>query len=131
MGWASSLVSPPDGDLTDFMASCDKLQAQVWRVFHPGHGAPISDPAARLSWLISHRRARETAILAALANGPADAAALATQIYIDTPAALMGAATRNVFAHLVDLTGKSTVSPVNQLSDTAKFRLHLPRDAVK
>jgi glyoxylase-like metal-dependent hydrolase (beta-lactamase superfamily II) len=131
MGWASSLVSPPDGDLTDFMASCDKLQAQVWRVFHPGHGAPISDPAARLSWLINHRQARETAILAALANGSADAATLAAQIYIDTPAALMGAATRNVFAHLVDLMGKSTVSPVNQLSDTAKFRLHLPRDAVK
>ena len=129
MGWASSLVSPPDGDLTDFMTSCDKLQAQFWRVFHPGHGAPISDPAARLHWLITHRRARETAILAALTKGPADAATLAAQIYIDTPTALMRAATRNVFAHLVDLTGKSAVSPVSQLSDTAKFRLHLPRDA--
>ena len=81
MGWASSLVSPPDGDLTDFMASCDRLQARVWRVFHPGHGAPISDPTARLHWLIAHRRARETAILDALTKGPADAATLAAQIY--------------------------------------------------
>ena len=68
MGWASSLVSPPDGDLTDFMASCEKLRARDWRVFYPGHGAPIADPHARLDWLVAHRRAREAAILDALAG---------------------------------------------------------------
>ena len=122
MGWASSLVSPPDGDLTDFMASCRILQSFDWRVFHPGHGAPIHDPARRLRWIISHRLSRETAILTALTKGPADAATLATQIYVETPAALMGAATRNVFAHLVDLTGKSLISPIGELSVAAKFR---------
>lgn len=128
MGWASSLVSPPDGDLTDFMASCHSLQSYDWRVFHPGHGAPIHDPAARLRWLISHRQAREAAILTALAKCPADAATLAAQIYVETPTALMGAATRNVFAHLVDLTGKSLVSPIGELSVATEFRRSITKD---
>jgi glyoxylase-like metal-dependent hydrolase (beta-lactamase superfamily II) len=121
MGWASSLVSPPDGDLTDFMASCARLQAQRWRTFYPGHGAPIDTPNARLDWLIAHRRSREAAILEALTGGPADAATLAASIYTDTPATLLPAATRNVLAHLVDLAGKSMVSPRGTLSADARF----------
>jgi len=126
MGWASSLVSPPDGDLTDFMTSCARLQERNWRVFYPGHGDAIDAPAARLDWLITHRKARETAILAALAQAPADAASLAQQIYTDTPPALLGAATRNVLAHLVDLYGKSQVTPEDTLHADAVFRLPQP-----
>jgi glyoxylase-like metal-dependent hydrolase (beta-lactamase superfamily II) len=121
MGWASSLVSPPDGDLTDFMASCHRLRARSWSIFHPGHGAPITTPAARLDWLIGHRLSREAAILDLLATAPATARQLAERIYTETPAALLGAAERNVFAHLVDLTGKSIVSPAGNLSATATF----------
>lgn len=121
MGWASSLVSPPDGDLTDFMASCARLQARDWSVFHPGHGAPVTDPAARLDWLVSHRHSRESAILAALADGPATARALAERIYTETPPALLGAAERNVFAHLVDLHGRSEVTAAPELSAGAVF----------
>ncbi len=122
MGWASSLVSPPDGDLTDFMASCERLQARDWSIFHPGHGAPVTDPAARLDWLVTHRRARETAILAALAQGPSTARALAEQIYTETPAALLGAAERNVFAHLVDLQGRALATAQGELSADAIFQ---------
>lgn len=122
MGWASSLVSPPDGDLTDFMASCDMLAVRDWRVFYPGHGAPIPAPAARLAWLIAHRRAREAAILAALQSGPATARALAEIIYTDTAPALLPAATRNVLAHLIDLTGKSRVAPRGALGEDAAFQ---------
>ncbi|MEX0320258.1 MAG: MBL fold metallo-hydrolase [Ruegeria sp.] len=122
MGWASSLVSPPDGDLTDFMAACHRLHARDWRVFHPGHGAPVNNPAGRLDWLIAHRQGREAAILEALTDTPATARHLAERVYTDTPAALLPAAERNVFAHLVDLTGKSRVEPTGELSYTAKFR---------
>ncbi|MDG1067968.1 MAG: MBL fold metallo-hydrolase, partial [Sulfitobacter sp.] len=94
MGWASSLVSPPDGDLTDFMASCTRLQARNWRVFFPGHGAPVDDPAARLNWLVSHRLSREASILELLENTPATASELAQTIYTTTPPALLGAAIR-------------------------------------
>lgn len=123
MGWASSLVSPPDGDLTDFMASCRRLSDRRWSVFHPGHGAPVTEPASRLDWLMSHRRAREAAILAELARGPSTAHALAMLIYRDTPTALLGAAKRNVLAHLIDLHGKSRVQPIGRLSADATFRL--------
>ena len=121
MGWASSLVSPPDGDLTDFMASCRKLADRTWSVFHPGHGAPVSDPAERLNWLIGHRLSREAAILEELSAAPSTARELAERIYTDTPAALLPAAERNVFSHLVDLTGKSQVEPHGKLSATARF----------
>ncbi|MEO0939805.1 MAG: MBL fold metallo-hydrolase [Pseudomonadota bacterium] len=123
MGWASSLVSPPDGDLTDFMASCVRLYARDWRIFYPGHGAPITAPNARLDWLVAHRRAREAAILEALRNGPQTAAALAQAIYTDTPPALLPAATRNVLAHLIDLLGKGRVHHDGPLSAAATFAL--------
>ncbi|MEP4195953.1 MAG: MBL fold metallo-hydrolase [Aliishimia sp.] len=122
MGWASSLVSPPDGDLTDFMASCEKLRARDWRVFHAGHGAPILDPAGRLDWLMAHRRTREASILDALRTAPANAAALAAAIYTGTPAPLLGAATRNVLAHLIDLHGKTQVAPLGALTADVSFR---------
>ncbi len=122
MGWASSLVSPPDGDLTDFMMSCARLQSRSWSVFHPGHGAPINDPAGRLDWLITHRLSRETAILNMLQNAPQTARELAEAIYTDTPPALLPAAERNVFAHLIDLFGKKRVAPVGSLSVAATFQ---------
>lgn len=121
MGWASSLVSPPDGDLTDFMASCRRLQSRDWRVFHAGHGAPITQPSERLNWLINHRLGREAEILAALADGAATAPDLARHIYTETPAALLAAATRNVFAHLVDLAGKNRVLSQGELHSEAVF----------
>jgi glyoxylase-like metal-dependent hydrolase (beta-lactamase superfamily II) len=121
MGWASSLVSPPDGDLTDFMASCQRLRARDWQVFHPGHGAPVTDPAGRLDWLIAHRLGREAEILSALSHGPATAHTLARTIYTDTPVVFLPAAERNVLAHLIDLTGRSIVAPIGALAATASF----------
>lgn len=121
MGWASSLVSPPDGDLTDFMASCAALRARAPRVLHPGHGAPVADPVARLDWLTGHRRSREAAILAQLQAGPSDIPALTRRIYTDTPAKLIPAAERNVLAHLVDLQARGQVSATPGLSVTAVF----------
>ena len=121
MGWASSLVSPPDGDLTDFMTSCARLQTRGDRLYLPGHGAPVTAPAARLDWLITHRRAREAAILDALAQGPATAETLAARIYTETPAPLLPSAARNVFAHLIDLTQKNRVTPEPHLSWNARF----------
>lgn len=123
MGWASSLVSPPDGDLTDFMASCQKLRGREWRVFHSGHGAPVINPDARLDWLMDHRKNREHEILTCLSKGPANADSLARQIYTETPPMLLAAAARNVLAHLIDLTGKKIVQPQKDLSATAIFEL--------
>lgn len=121
MGWATSMVSPPDGDLTAFMASLEKLQGRHDRVFYPAHGAPVADPAARLAELIAHRRAREAQILRALDGDPATVAALTARIYADVPQALLPAAGRNVLAHLIDLTRRGLATPQGELSAEAVF----------
>ncbi len=123
MGWASSLVSPPDGDLTDFMWSCERLRAIPASVYHAGHGAPVTNPQQRLDWLIAHRKSREASILDALHHRHETARELAQRIYTDTPPPLLPAAERNVFAHLVDLHGKNIVQPDAPLSATARFSL--------
>lgn len=121
MGWATSLVSPPDGDLTDFMTSCASLRDTGATVLHTGHGAPVTDPAARIAWLLAHRLGREASVMQILARGPSDVRSLTAQIYVDTPPALLPAAERNVFAHLVDLVQKSKVKPDGELSATTVF----------
>lgn len=120
MGWASSLVSPPDGDLTDFMASSARLAARNWSVAYPGHGAPIADPAERLAWLMAHRRDRETQILTALV-GEMPLPALTAAVYDDVAPALLPMAARNLFAHLVDLWGRGLISAHPELSEGAIF----------
>ncbi|MFY0682357.1 MAG: MBL fold metallo-hydrolase [Thalassovita sp.] len=123
MGWSTSLVSPPDGDLTDFMKSCRMLRQIPAQIYHPGHGAPIPNPTERLDWLIAHREARESQILQALSGAAATAREVATAVYHDTPPALMPAATRNVLAHLVDLYEQNRVFVVGQVTENSKFAL--------
>lgn len=127
MGWASSLVSPPDGDLTDFMASCARLRALGPRRLYPGHGAPVDAPAERIDWLLAHRRGREAQILDRLAEGPSDAEGLARRIYAETPPELLPAATRNVLAHLVDLHGRGIVGAEGAPAATSRFGLRADR----
>ncbi|WP_233544801.1 MBL fold metallo-hydrolase [Pseudooceanicola sediminis] len=122
MGWATSLVSPPDGDLTDFMASCVRLQTLRAARFLPGHGPAVEDPAERLTWLIAHRKSREAALLDALTGKHATPSQLAAMVYQDTPPHLMPAATRNVLAHLIDLTGRNLARPVGDLHAEALFK---------
>lgn len=121
MGWASSLVSPPDGDLGQFMTSCARLRSLGAARLLPGHGAAIESPAARLDWLMTHRRARTAAILDALDDGPMTPAQIAQRLYTDTPPRLLPAATRNVLAHLVDLTERSLVAPEDRLCADSRF----------
>jgi glyoxylase-like metal-dependent hydrolase (beta-lactamase superfamily II) len=90
-------------------------------VFYPGHGGPIEDPNERLDWLIEHRLNREASILELLEDAPATAQELAKAIYTETPPALLGAATRNVLAHLIDLVGQSEVSALGKLSEDTQF----------
>lgn len=123
MGWASSLVSPPDGDLTDFMASLDRISECRWAMLHPGHGAPVETPAARIADLRAHRLTREAQILAALHDGAADAATLAARVYTDTPTALLPAATRNVLAHLLHLVAKGRVTARGRLTENTVFQM--------
>jgi glyoxylase-like metal-dependent hydrolase (beta-lactamase superfamily II) len=124
MGWSTSLVSPPDGDMGDYMRSLALLAAREWQVFWPGHGAAVEDPAARLAALIQHRRDREAAICAALSAGPLAAEALAARIYTQTPTALLPAAARNILAHLIDLHDRKIVATPDAIGPAARFTMN-------
>lgn len=121
MGWASSLVSPPDGDMSQYMASLARLAARPWAKALPGHGAPIKDVAARLAELTGHRHKRGAAILAALGTAPSNAYGLATLIYTDTAQSLLPAAARNILAHLIDLHDQNLIICYGPISPEAVF----------
>ena len=121
MGWSTTIVSPPDGDMADFMASLRRLAARGDARFLPGHGHPVEDPAGMIAWQIVHREGRERSILAALAQGPANAAQLAAAIYTALSPTLMAAATRNVLAHLIALEETGRVICDDPLSPDAPF----------
>jgi glyoxylase-like metal-dependent hydrolase (beta-lactamase superfamily II) len=122
MDWSSSLVSPPDGDIAAFMSTCHRLRDLGAGRLLPGHGGAIEDPGARLDWLISHRRAREAAILEQLSSDPEPIRAIAERVYTDIPAAMLPAAERNVFAHLIDLVVRSLAVAEPSLSADARYR---------
>jgi len=124
MGWATTLVSPPDGDLTAFMASLEKLQRRTDdRYYYPGHGARLSSPQKMVTYQIFHRKNRESQILAALADGAATPMDLTRMIYVGTPVALYPAAARNVFSHLLDLLERKLVRAGDKISPESRFRL--------
>lgn len=123
MGWATTLISPPDGDLGAFLASLDRLEAEAAAVYYPGHGKPVPEPAALVAHIRAHRMAREREILETLDRGPATLGELVRAIYREVPAALHAAAGRNVLAHLIDLAERGLVEGEDGLSAGARFRL--------
>jgi hydroxyacylglutathione hydrolase len=123
MGWSTTLVSPPDGDMAAFMATLRRLRARDDALYLPGHGNPVRDPAAMLDWQMAHRLGREAAILAALGEGPATAPALARRIYEGLDPALLPAAARNVLAHLIALLDAGRVACDGPLTAGASFGL--------
>jgi glyoxylase-like metal-dependent hydrolase (beta-lactamase superfamily II) len=123
MGWSTTVVSPPEGDMAAFMTSLRRLAARGETRFLPGHGHPIDDPAAMIAWQIAHRQGRERSILAALADGPATPAELVARIYDGLNPALTGAAARNVLAHLLALEEAGQVTCPDPLDAGARFAL--------
>ncbi|AXQ93472.1 MBL fold metallo-hydrolase [Cereibacter azotoformans] len=126
MGWATSLVSPPDGDMGAYLSSLDRLGARPWRIFHPGHGAPVTRPADRIAWLAAHRREREASILRELSAEAAHLSALTARVYRDTPPALHPQASRNLLAHLLDLWHRGLVVATPGPSPEAVFAIAGP-----
>jgi len=103
MGWATSVVAPPDGDMADYLASLARLQTRDDLVYHPTHGDPVTEPQRLVRGFILHRRQREAAILALLAEGPATVPALVAKMYAAIDPRLHGAAGLSVLAHLIAL----------------------------
>ncbi len=103
MGWSTSVVVPPDGDMGDYMASLEKLMARDDRVYHSAHGAAIDKPKQLVRGMIGHRRQRENQILRLLGEAARPASEFIPAMYKGLDARLVGAAEMSVTAHLLDL----------------------------
>jgi glyoxylase-like metal-dependent hydrolase (beta-lactamase superfamily II) len=110
MGWATTVVAPPDGDMAEYMASLDKLLDRGDRVYYPAHGPAIEAPQDHVRRLIAHRRGRERQILDRLAAGEGRIPAIVDQLYGDVDPRLHPAAGRSVLAHLIDLESRGLVA---------------------
>ncbi len=106
MAWSTTIVAPPGGAMSDYMASLDKLIARNDRRLLPGHGGPIEDPAAFMRGLKGHRKMRERAILERLRSGDRTVADIVKAIYRETDPRLHPAAALSVLAHLEDLVAR-------------------------
>ena len=122
LGWSSTLISPPDGDLLDYFRSLDRIEALCPARLLPAHGDPVEAPLPRIAELRAHRQDRTAQILAALRDGPANAADLARRIY-DVPPALLPAAARNVLAHLIALTQLGVAGAPAKMTSESEFSL--------
>ncbi|MFV0624803.1 MBL fold metallo-hydrolase [Sphingomonas sp. ac-8] len=106
MGWSTTIVSPPDGDMTAYMASLETLMGRDDRVYYPGHGEAVENPQRFVRGLLGHRKAREGQILRLLGEGVGAIPALVRRMYVGLDATLLPAAERSVLAHLLDLRGR-------------------------
>jgi len=111
MGWSTSVVSPPDGDMAAYMASLQKLYDRAQdRIYYPAHGEPIDNPHQFVRGMLGHRRQRERQILRVLAEGPLAIPDMVARMYKGLDLRLLGAAGRSVLAHLLDLERQGRVA---------------------
>ncbi|MEP9385699.1 MBL fold metallo-hydrolase [Mesorhizobium sp. KR9-304] len=109
MAWSTTIVAPPDGSMSDYMASLDRLIERNDEQLLPGHGGPVRNPRDYLRGLKEHRLARERAIVARLRQGDWSIDQLVKAIYRDTDPRMHGAAGLSVLAHLEDLVDRKLV----------------------
>jgi glyoxylase-like metal-dependent hydrolase (beta-lactamase superfamily II) len=115
MGWSTSVVSPPDGDMGAYMDSLARLYAREDRVYYPAHGDPVEKPRQFGRGLMGHRKQRENQILRLLDEGVADIPAMVSRMYVGLDPRLTGAAGRSVLAHLIDLRHRGVAAERDEL----------------
>jgi len=109
MGWSTTVVTPPDGDMAQYMESLRKLQVRNDRILYPTHGAPIRDPKPFLQAYVDHRLEREAQILACIRDGVSTIPEMVARMYADVDKRLHPAASRSVLAHLIQLEREGRV----------------------
>jgi len=110
MGWSTTVVTPPDGDMAAYMASLRKLLDRDDSVYYPTHGPAVTDPQRLVRGLITHRKQREGQILKLLGEGAKPIPAMVASMYANVAPVLHPAAGRSVLAHLIDMEAKGLVA---------------------
>ncbi len=130
MGWSTSVVSPPDGDMGLYMRSLERIRARRYDALFPAHGPPIRRVDAFLAAYIDHRREREKQILQALeTGGAATVRQLVERLYADHDRRLHPAACHSVLAHLLDLFRRGLVDAIGEVGMGALWRAAVMRHA--
>ncbi|WP_156424766.1 MBL fold metallo-hydrolase [Novosphingobium fuchskuhlense] len=110
MGWSTTVVSPPDGDMNAYMNSLQKLQARHDQIYYPAHGPAVTKPQQLVRGMIGHRRQREAQILRLLGETSCTIPQMVAQMYKGLDPRLAGAAGRSVLAHLIDLETQGRIA---------------------
>ena len=123
MGWSTTVISPPDGDMQSYMKSLHACLARAGtrdRIYYPTHGAPITDPKSYVGQLIGHREDREQQISACLVDGICTIPEMVARMYAGIPQQLHPAAQRSVLAHLIHMveTGRAKCNEIPSTSTT-------------
>jgi glyoxylase-like metal-dependent hydrolase (beta-lactamase superfamily II) len=118
MGWSTTVVTPPDGDMTQYMDSVRKLERRGDRTLYPTHGAPVTEPKPFLAAYLAHRVDRENQVLACIGDGLDTIPAMVARMYAEVDKRLHPAAARSVEAHLIKLEREGRVT-----RDGARYRL--------
>lgn len=123
MGWSTTVVSPPDGDMDAYLASLDKVAAAGFATLWPTHGPPVTDPAPFLAAYKAHRLAREAAILERLAAGDRRILEMTPVLYAAVDRRLWPAAARSVLAHMIRLVRSGAVATDGEPGLESEYRL--------
>jgi len=123
MGWSTTVVVPPDGDMGDYMKSVQRVADGGYSTLWPTHGPPVTDPAPFLAAYAEHRRDRERQVLAQLARGPARIADMVPVVYAAVDKRLYPAAAQSMLAHLVQLVREGRVLAEGDAGLGATYRL--------
>ena len=119
MGWSTTVVVPPDGDMAAYMASLDKLRQRDDRVHYPAHGPAVTNPQQYVRHLVGHRMQREKRILKLVAEKPRDIRDIVADAYPGLDPRLVPAAGGSVLAHLLDLERRGLVQQSDEIWKTA------------
>jgi glyoxylase-like metal-dependent hydrolase (beta-lactamase superfamily II) len=123
MGWSTTVVSPPDGDMTFYYESLKAVMARGFATLWPTHGPPVTDVAPFLDAYLAHRLERERQILDQIAAGRDLIAAMVPVIYAQVDSRLWPAASCSVLAHLIDLERRGIVTSNGEPGIGGAYRL--------
>ena len=129
MGWATTVVAPPDGDMGDYLKSLDKLLDRDDALYLPTHGAPLDKPQRYVRAVRTHRLMRDAQIMEQLKKGRMRIKEIVPAMYATIDKRLHGAAALNVLAHLIRLVGVGAVETDGAPTMKSDYRL-ASRDAL-
>jgi glyoxylase-like metal-dependent hydrolase (beta-lactamase superfamily II) len=121
MGWSTTVVSPPDGDMRAYIDSLRKVMARDDISLWPTHGAPVMSPKPFLQAFLEHRLEREAQVIAAVQSGQSDIEGMVKQMYADVREELHKAAGRSVLSHLIKLVDDGAVTVEGKGKDARYF----------